>query len=373
MAFGGDVGGSGTTTSGSAAPTGAAPAKAARRAVALPPLPSNLDSLRGLACLLIVAYHVVGSDPARGLRLPATSDWHYAMTSLELLRLPIFTALSGYLYARWRPDAASFGRFWSKKLRRIALPLVALTLLTFAARTIIHAETKSIVDALTHGYEHLWYLQALLAIFLAISAWDAIRPPGALALTIATAVLIAAGQVIRPSMLFSMAGALYIAPFFCFGMVIALRQPLLVNRRAGLIGAGIALVAIALHQAGLHGLLPSLSPAVAKAGPIGMAGGLAGVVALLAFLPRIAPLATIGVESYPIYLWHVMFLAGTRLAMQATGIDAPLPLFVAGLIAGIGGPIALRHLLSHLPRLSTVLMGDDGRRHRRGREAPAGG
>jgi surface polysaccharide O-acyltransferase-like enzyme len=62
----------------------------------------NIDTVRGLACLFIVALHAVGDTPSNGLRLPMTSDWHYAMESIEFLRIPLFTALSGYLYAGQR-------------------------------------------------------------------------------------------------------------------------------------------------------------------------------------------------------------------------------------------------------------------------------
>ena len=62
----------------------------------------RLDTLRGLACLLLVSYHVIGGDRETGLRLP---DEHIAARIndfLALVRMPLFSFLSGMVYA-WRP------------------------------------------------------------------------------------------------------------------------------------------------------------------------------------------------------------------------------------------------------------------------------
>jgi surface polysaccharide O-acyltransferase-like enzyme len=69
---------------------------------------SNINTVRGLACLLIVALHVVGNAASNGLHLPMTSGWHYVMQSIEFLRIPLFTALSGYLYAGRRVTAQNY-------------------------------------------------------------------------------------------------------------------------------------------------------------------------------------------------------------------------------------------------------------------------
>ena len=88
----------------------------------------NLDAVRGLACLLIVALHMVGDEAFNGLHLPMTSNWHYAMQSIEFLRIPLFTALSGYLYAGRRVTLDTLPRFFTKKLRRLGVPLVFVTM-----------------------------------------------------------------------------------------------------------------------------------------------------------------------------------------------------------------------------------------------------
>jgi uncharacterized membrane protein len=75
-----------------------------------PPLEDRSDSLesarvqtlRGLACLLLVAFHTVGSTAASGLHVPDDSRYREFTNLFVHLRMPLFTFLSGLVYA-YRP------------------------------------------------------------------------------------------------------------------------------------------------------------------------------------------------------------------------------------------------------------------------------
>ena len=78
------------------------------------PLPRStrdprVETLRGLAILLVVAEHVIGQDSSNGLRLPDDSLYLYASHSLDFVRMPLFTFLSGAVYAM-RPLAPGGAR-----------------------------------------------------------------------------------------------------------------------------------------------------------------------------------------------------------------------------------------------------------------------
>lgn len=49
-------------------------------------LPYNVVDLRGLACILLVAYHVVGV-PGAGMQVADESIYRYATDSFELIRM----------------------------------------------------------------------------------------------------------------------------------------------------------------------------------------------------------------------------------------------------------------------------------------------
>nr|WP_295373393.1 acyltransferase family protein [uncultured Sphingosinicella sp.] len=58
-----------------------------------------LDSARGVACLLLVAYHAVGATGALGMRVPSDSPYRFVTDALSYVRMPLFTLLSGMVYA----------------------------------------------------------------------------------------------------------------------------------------------------------------------------------------------------------------------------------------------------------------------------------
>lgn len=329
------------------------PQGATKPAVAKFAVPANLDTVRGLACFMLVAYHVVGSDPGRGLRLPAESDWHYVMASFSWIRMPIFTILSGFLYGRHRVRADRLGEFLMKKLQRIAVALIALTLVTVAIRHFIFAESANPLEPLTHSYEHFWFLQALLIIFLIVALLDCLAMPGRrtlILITLGTAILSAnlhLGQT------FSVGGALYLLPFFLAGLVLS-QWPSLIARRDIAIAAFVTvLVTTILQQLSLHGRLPEMAPSSLA----GFACGTATCLFLLHIAPRWTAAEHVGKYSYSIYLWHVLFLAATRMALWEMEVQNIAAVFVGSLMAGIIGPIILHVIVAQIPIASMLLLG----------------
>lgn len=57
-----------------------------------------IDSLRGVAILLMVAGHVIGADESLGMGVGPHSGWRFGYDLLVDLRMPLFTALSGLVY-----------------------------------------------------------------------------------------------------------------------------------------------------------------------------------------------------------------------------------------------------------------------------------
>src|SRR5688572_16946795 len=84
---------------------------------------SHVDTLRGLAVLLMVAGHVIGDLPTTGLRVADDSTLRHFYVSLQFLRMPLFAVITGYVYA-YRPlEPDKAGRFLANKLRRLLIPL----------------------------------------------------------------------------------------------------------------------------------------------------------------------------------------------------------------------------------------------------------
>jgi peptidoglycan/LPS O-acetylase OafA/YrhL len=66
---------------------------------------SAIQSLRGLAVILMVCGHVIGSTRANGMQVADRSAWRLFYLALKDLRMPIFTVISGFVYAM-RPICA---------------------------------------------------------------------------------------------------------------------------------------------------------------------------------------------------------------------------------------------------------------------------
>ena len=321
-------------------------------------VPANLDSVRGLACLLVVALHVVGDSATNGLRLPMSSGWHYAMMSIEFIRMPLFTALSGYLYAGNRVSRAAFGRFWAKKARRLGVPLVCVTAVMWFLLARTEAEPIGAFHAFLFSFGHLWYVQALILLFAAVSVCDAVFRPGCAALALAglAAVMVdQSGWSITSC--FSLDGAFYLAPYFLFGMILRENPAWLRDRPAGRMALGIVAIVLTCQQLGLAGLMV---PVTVLQLPAALAG-MSGVVLLLQRFPRSRLLAAVGAYSYTIYLWHVAAGAATRTILVKAGIAGVPVLFPPIFAASVALPIVLYHIARRSPLLSVAVTGETRR------------
>jgi peptidoglycan/LPS O-acetylase OafA/YrhL len=284
-----------------------------------------------------------------------TSGWHYAMTSVEFIRIPLFTALSGYLYAGRRVTRAAFGRFWSKKLRRLGVPLVCVTIALWLLQTCLYADPTPLPRAMLFSFGHLWYIQALILLFAAIAICDGFFRPGPVALALAGLVAIMISQSgWSMTTFFSLAGAFYLAPYFLFGILLREHPAWLRDRSTGALALGIVVIVLACQQLGLNGLMHKTTVLQMPAALAGMAG----VIFLLQRFPRITLLAAIGGYSYTIYLWHVVAGAATRLVLINAGIDSIPILFGLIFITAVIAPILLYHVARTVPLLSVAATGE---------------
>lgn len=322
----------------------------------------RIDTLRGLACLLLVAYHTVGDQPWRGLHV-ADGPLRWMAESFVYLRMPLFTFLSGYVYAMRPARAGDFRPFVRGKARRLLLPLLCVGLLYLAVQNAVGGVNANPPESwlfLLYPYEHYWYLQALFLIFLFIFAVDAsglgARLPALWALV---AICVLAGPHVRiPGNPFSVENACLLLPYFLLGVLFrrqpALRDPAQLPR-GFVLAAGLATVLLAAwQQAAMAGWnVPAVSPAL----PSGQVYSLCSLVFVYALAWRWRPLAAIGGYSYSIYLFHVFGTAGSRIVLTKLGVENLGVLFACGMLAGVLGPIVAERLLERFAVTRTALLG----------------
>lgn len=312
-----------------------------------------IETLRGLACLLLVLYHVIGADASLGLRVE-DGPVRWLNDGLAYLRMPLFTFLSGLVYGL-RPFAGNSRAFLVGKVRRLLIPMLFVGTL-FAVLQAPIPGTNSAVGPwyLLHirPVAHFWFLESLFWVFLVIwllERWNLIREVKGylLALTLACALYL----TVRGWFILGIEGAIYLMPYFLFGLAFSrfALKPYLTSAwvRWGLL----MLAAVAVISMGMPVSNPDRRTVAMLA--VGMS-----LCMLSLSLVRVVPgLAAIGRHSYAIYLFHVFFTAAVRIALNLAHIKL-LPIdILLGLGIGLAGPIVLDRIASRFKWPALLLLG----------------
>ncbi|MGY1745191.1 acyltransferase family protein [Blastococcus sp. SYSU D00695] len=326
-----------------------------------------IQNLRGLAVVLLVASHVYGLSPSEGLRQPADTFWHHLTNSIEPLRMPLFTVISGYVYAL-RPVLATSGlpRLVRGKSRRLLVPLVPLTAIVAILQIVSDrgGGDVSIADigwGYVFGYSHLWFLYAIFWVFLAAGVLDAV---GVLSRPRTWAVAWAVGAltyVVIPVAdgydVLAVGSALRLFPFFLLGYALNRHSRWLTDRRVVVAAVAVFLCSATVEQIGLFS--GEVHPSVLWRA-IGLATGTAGLVCLFrvrgAFRSRV--LAWIGTFAFTIYLLHTIANAGVKITLRLLGVDLVPVLFLAGFAAAILLPVLFERTLGRNGYVRVLLLGE---------------
>lgn len=331
----------------------------------------SIESLRGLAIVLMVAGHVIGNTADRGLEVSDGSTWRLAYLALDDVRLPLFTFLSGFVYA-YRPvrTPSKMSTLLCGKARRLLMPMVTVGLLLLVVQAATPGTNAdpgpgALMQILFFGYEHLWFVQAIFLVFLLVGALDAF---GALRtttrLSVATVLASTAAVFVQlPSevTVFSTNGAMDLLPFFLLGY--------LLHRRSDVVRGPRVLwpVATALSLAAslrLHSLLGGAAFADVPDRLLGLVVGLLGVTTLFLLRARLElrQLAWLGGFAYTIYLLHVFGSAGARILLEGIGVGPIALLFPLALAAGLALPVVFELAVGRYRLVSLLVLGQRARR-----------
>ncbi|WP_326533323.1 acyltransferase [Pseudorhodoferax sp.] len=325
-----------------------------------------METIRGLALVLMVAGHVIGSTGELGMRVADDSALRYFYEALADVRMPLFIAISGFVYAMRPVQAgAPLGAFVQGKCRRILLPLFTVGSLFFVAQMLAPGINSDFAwsdffELQLFGYMHFWFLQAIFWIFVVAAVLDR---AGRMATPrqVAWVGLIAAGcslnQTLFPEFM-SLDGAAWLFVFFVAGLAIYRFADLLVSQPGSrwVVLAFVLLFLLSqLEQLGWIDLLPSAD------GVLATALGLSAVYVLIVYRFRVALLAWLGQYAYEVYLFHVFGTAATRIALAKFGVREAWIVFVASMVIGLLWPIVLKKAVGGLRWLNLVLFGTGSR------------
>lgn len=324
-------------------------------------LKQSIQTLRGLACIFLVAYHTVGSAPDRGLLMGDGTLLRHLADSFVYLRMPLFAFVAGLVYTfRSVTPGQPVVPFMLGKARRLLIPMLVVGSTQFFFQSLAKGfDPGHLLEALwipIFPYEHFWFLQAIFVIFTLVALMDSfgvLVRRFALVAAMVIAAVISSMDLLNTELL-SIRGALFLLPFFFLGMYFGrFGDPL---ARPGGVPIAWLLVAIGtiVTQAGLFGYLDH---PLAREAPVGLLFGAAFCMLIIRIGWTNRPLEFIGKYSYAIYLFHMFGVAGLRMVLPKIGIDQPYIMFLIMLAAGLTLPILVEIVASRFNLTRMFLLG----------------
>jgi fucose 4-O-acetylase-like acetyltransferase len=312
---------------------------------------SQIDTLRGIACILLVLFHTVGEDLNSGLKLPHDHWLQQLNHVIGYFRMPLFAFISGYVYA-YRPYQGQTADFIKSKAQRLLLPVITVgTAFALLQASIPGTNQYHVVTWWTlHIYPvgHFWFLQSLFLVFLVVLLLERMK-----ALQTSAQVVFAFGAssllyvLWEPPRLLSIYGAVFLMPFFLGGLASKRFQ----FNQARMV----SIAAIALMGAGLYVALLLERGNLADLATIVL--GLSTSFLLLQSRFDNRALAYLGTFSFAVYLLHVFFAAASRMALIRMGVSDIYVLLAAGVFVGVTGPVLSAMLIMRYQLLNFLLLG----------------
>ena len=302
-----------------------------------------IDTLRALACVLLVVYHVIG---AKNTALQVqTGALRHGTDLLGYIRMPLFTILSGMVYGArpYIPAKTNAAHFIKGKARRLLFPVLTVgTTYAFLRQTIAGVE-------INWKYLHLipvdyfWFVEALFIVFLLVIGFEHLKIfenlRAYLTLLVSTFLLFVFLFKHLPEQFYLPARVLFLLPYFLIGAGVSRFK---VDKKVT-IKPWVILGTLAI-------IIPLFSylnwnTEVLWYDPYGIAFGAIVCVGLILLKPQIKLLSKIGPYSYSIYIFHGFFISFAKTTVEVFNMNYVLAHIVVGLVLSILGAILLEKIL----------------------------
>jgi fucose 4-O-acetylase-like acetyltransferase len=311
----------------------------------------RIDTLRGLACIFLVLFHIIGAGSQSGLKIE-DGLIRNMNDLLGYVRMPLFTFLSGFVYAI-RPFSSDSGAFIKGKMRRLLLPMLIVGTLYAVIQSLVPGTNRGVDDwSMLHilPVAHFWFVEALFIIFIAVMLLEKIN---AFATPLSTAVVLAVACALFLSPLntryFAGSGAIYLLPYFLAGMYIN-RFTITGSRAVGAVL--LAAVAVALYIK-----YPQFNASKYNRDFFELLVGITACLSLYFIGFKHLALSKLGQYSYAIYIFHVFFTAACRIVLYRLGIHDDTVVICLSLIGGLVGPVIIALIVDKNSYSRTLLLG----------------
>ncbi|RHJ90444.1 acyltransferase [Bacteroides sp. AM07-16] len=326
----------------------------------------SIETLRGLAILLVVIGHVIGSTPEGGMKIDYPSPWRYLYLWIDYIQMPLFTAIAGWVYAIKPIQKDSLGNFFKKKFYRLLIPMAVAATLYFLVQYITPGTNNKgylseIWRIYIFPYTIYWYLPSLFIMFTCAAVIDirgwASRIQNWTTCIIVTYIGVVILKEVIPSSipnLFSFKGAIALFPYFIIGMgANRFSGKLFITDKQWGVYAIFALIGIVLLQ--LEWFYPlAENNLYQRLQPIWI---MALLLLLLHQKHSNKILIWLGNYAYVIYLYHGFGTSGGRILLSWFGIHSEIPVFLFALSIAIIFPVIIGKLGQKWRLTRTLILG----------------
>ncbi len=327
---------------------------------------TSVETLRGFAIVLVVIGHVIGSGADGGMKVEEDSFLRYFYFTFQYLRMPLFTVISGWVYALRPATKTNLLDFNVKKIRRLLLPLLFVGGTYYILQSIIPGtnfsyELKDIWRLLVYPYTFYWYLQSLFLVFIVISVLDAGAKLNSFKNWIVFFILSLVFLFVRDAFIpessanvYGYKGAMYLLPFFAIGVGIKRFKQQFDNKYFVWANAIVLIAGLIFQQlVGVNVIDYDLS----NSSGVGLLIGVAGVMVCLRIHFTIKSMVWIGGYAYTIFLFHSFGTSGGRILLNKVGIESTPVVFAVSLFMGLFLPIIAEEILDHFSLTRLLFLG----------------
>ena len=321
---------------------------------------ADIETLRGIAAVLMVMGHVIGSTADTGMTVAADSGWRHFYATFAPMRMPLFTVISGYVYALRPLASGRVAAYLRGRLRRLLLPLLFVYPLFVWIQHITPGAHQHVVlglaEYVTFPQAHFWFIYAMIWISVAViplelAGW--LSTPKRLfgCLLLFSGLWLASLE----SSKLALANAEHLMPFFLFGIGLERFWDPQQKSDGTKLALTLSMLGLMLcYQLDRLGIWPLTEPSHRA---LSVALGTSSVAVAFAFRFSWPPLARLGAYSYGIYLLHVFGTAGGRIAMSRLGLDRSVLVFVIGTMAGLVFPMMVEIVTDRSPIVRLLVFG----------------
>ncbi|ROT98393.1 acyltransferase [Marinobacter sp. R17] len=321
---------------------------------------NSIESLRGLAILLVIALHINNDGALDGAR----EIYDYMSYTFQNIRLPLFTVISGFLYGCRPVVEGRYLYFLQGKFRRIVVPLLTVVTLEILSKAYLPGVSERVsIDKLLYfifyPYEHFWFLQVIFLIFVFVGLldyWSVIDSPRkwSYIFLVSLVLYISYPKLGLDLSFFSIGTTTYLLPFFLLGYGISKYPEHLFSNKMSLIIIFCFIVSFSLQQFEWVWGEPEVA---GKRTILGLLVSVSSCALLFKYRKNVTPLKIIGSYAFTIYLYQGFGSGiGRRLGGMFVDINPHIYFLIVISVTVIFG-VAVEYFVKKIPRLRTLLLG----------------